>query len=420
MAVTPRSTSAAAGSKRAAESKSQRASAAAPKATGTRKTAGTRKAARSRALGADLGLSTDDLLEMYRLVGLARAVDERMWILNRAGRIPFVISGQGHEGAQVGVTWALEKGKDWVAPFYRSIATCLTFGMSPRDIMTAQYATASDPSSGGRQMPGHYGSHAHNLVSVSSPVATQLLHAVGLALAAKIRKTGQVALTIMGEGSSNQGDVHEGLNFAAIHKLPFIFIVENNGYAISVPLARQVAGSSVAGRAAGYGIPGVTVDGSDVLACYAAAREAVARARAGDGPSLIECKVTRLTGHSSDDQQTKYRTEEELAADRSLDPVPKFREQLVEAGILTPDAEARIDGAIKDAVHDATEYAESQPDPQPSTAMKWVYAEEWPSEGPPAWGLGETRGPTDEGSGPTGEDAGRTDQDAGPLAESAR
>jgi len=341
-------------------------------------------------LGADLGLSADDLLEMYRLVALARAVDERMWILNRAGRIPFVISGQGHEGAQVGITWALEKGKDWIAPFYRSIATCLTFGMSPRDIMTAQYATASDPSSGGRQMPGHYGSHEHNLVSVSSPVATQLLHAVGLALAAKIRKTGQVALTVMGEGSSNQGDVHEGLNFAAIHKLPFIFIVENNGYAISVPLVRQVAGSSVADRAAGYGIPGVVVDGSDVLACYAAAREAVARARAGDGPTLIEAKVTRLTAHSSDDQQTKYRTEEELLAEKARDPVPKFRAQLVEAGILTPEAEERITASIKDAVHDATEYAESQPDPDPSTAMKWVYAEDWPSETPPPWGMGDS------------------------------
>src|SRR6202008_2688948 len=171
-------------------------------------------------LAASVGLTDDDLVGMYRVISTARAVDERMWSLNRAGRIPFVISGQGHEGAQVGITWALEKGKDWIAPFYRSIATCLTFGMSPRDIMTAQYATASDPSSGGRQMPGHYGSHEHNLVSVSSPVATQLLHAVGLALAAKIRKTGQVALTVMGEGSSNQGDVHEGLNFAAIHKLP--------------------------------------------------------------------------------------------------------------------------------------------------------------------------------------------------------
>src|SRR6476660_828123 len=299
--------------------------------------------ARSKAtpLGADLGLSTDDLLEMYRLVALARAVDERMWILNRAGRIPFVISGQGHEGAQVGIAWAFEKGKDWIAPFYRSIATCLTFGMSPRDILTAQYATANDPSSGGRQMPGHYGSHEHNLVSVSSPVATQLLHAVGIALAAKIRKTGQVALTVMGEGSSNQGDVHEGLNFAAIHKLPFVFVVENNGYAISVPLAMQVAGSSVADRAAGYGIPGVIVDGEDVLACYKASRDEVARARAGEGPTLIEAKVTRLTAHSSDDQQTKYRSEEELAAERERDPVPAFRKQLVDAGVLTDEAEVR-------------------------------------------------------------------------------
>src|SRR6476660_1104821 len=232
-------------------------------------------------LGASLGLSDADLVEMYRLVALARAVDERMWVLNRAGRIPFVISGQGHEGAQVGIAWAFEKGKDWIAPFYRSIATCLTFGMSARDIMTAQYATASDPSSGGRQMPGHYGSHEHNLVSVSSPVATQILHAVGIALAAKIRKTGQVAVAIMGEGSSNQGDVHEALNFAAIHKLPFVFIVEKNGYAISVPAEKELSVKDVAVRASGYGIPGVIVDGTDVLACYAAGREAIDRARSG-------------------------------------------------------------------------------------------------------------------------------------------
>ena len=350
-------------------------------------------------LGANLGLTPDDLLEMYRLVALARAVDERMWVLNRAGRIPFVISGQGHEGAQVGIAWALEKGKDWIAPFYRSIATCLTFGMSARDIMTAQYATASDPSSGGRQMPGHYGSHEHNLVSVSSPVATQLLHAVGLALAAKVRKTGEVAMTAMGEGSSNQGDVHEGLNFAAIHKLPFVFVVENNGYAISVPLSRQVAGESVADRAAGYGIPGVTVDGGDVLACYAASREAVARARRGDGPTLIEARVTRLTAHSSDDQQTKYRTEEELVAERALDPVPRFAAQLRDAGILSDEAEERIRTAIKADVDDATDYAESQPDPQPATAMKWVFAEDWASELPPPWGLGEAEASGDGSAG---------------------
>ena len=326
-------------------------------------------------LGADAGLSDADLIEMYRLVALARAVDERMWILNRAGRIPFVISGQGHEGAQVGIAWALQKGKDWIAPFYRSIATCLTFGMSPRDIMTAQYATANDPSSGGRQMPGHYGSHVHNILSVSSPVATQLLHAVGIALAAKIRKTGQVAMTSMGEGSSNQGDVHEGLNFAAIHKLPFIFVVENNGYAISVPAAMQVSVANVADRAAGYGIPGVVVDGADVLACYAASRDAVARARAGDGPTLIEAKVTRLTGHSSDDQQTKYRSAEELAAERGHDALPQFREQLRGAGVLTEEIEARLTAEIAAVVEDATEYAEAQPDPDPAGATRYVYAE---------------------------------------------
>jgi 2-oxoisovalerate dehydrogenase E1 component alpha subunit len=326
-------------------------------------------------LGASVGLTDADLLEMYRYVALARAVDERMWILNRAGRIPFVISGQGHEGAQVGIAWAFERGHDWIAPFYRSIATCLTFGMSARDIMTAQYATASDPSSGGRQMPGHYGSHEHNIVSVSSPVATQLLHAVGIALAAKIRKTGEVAMTSMGEGASNQGDVHEGLNFAAIHKLPFVFVVENNGYAISVPAAMEVSVEDVADRASGYGIPGVVVDGADVLACYAAARDAVALARSGGGPTLIEAKVTRLTGHSSDDQQTKYRSEEELLAERGHDALPRFAGELRDAGVLTEEIEARLTAEIAAAVEDATEYAESQPDPDPANATRYVYAE---------------------------------------------
>ncbi len=340
-------------------------------------------------LGADLGLSDEDLLGMYRMVALARAVDERMWILNRSGRIPFVISGQGHEGAQVGVTWAFQRGHDWIAPFYRSIAMCMTFGMSARDIMLAQYAKASDPSSGGRQMPGHYGDRRHNLLSVSSPVATQILHAVGIALAAKIRGTGQVALTAMGEGSSNQGDVHEALNFAAIHRLPFIFLVENNGYAISVPAAMEVSVPDVAMRAAGYGIPGVVVDGGDVLACYAAARTAVARARAGDGPTLIEAKVIRLTGHSSDDQQTKYRSEEELAASKGRDALPHFRDQLRAAGVLTEPIEASLAAEIEAIVHDATEFAEAEPDPDPSTAMRWVYAEDWPAETPPPWGSGD-------------------------------
>jgi 2-oxoisovalerate dehydrogenase E1 component alpha subunit len=308
-----------------------------------------------------------------------------MWVLNRAGRIPFVISGQGHEGAQVGITRPLRKHHDWVAPFYRSIATCLTFGMSARDIMTAQYATASDPSSGGRQMPGHYGYAEHHLVSVSSPVATQILHAVGIALASRIRRTDEVAMAVMGEGSSNQGDVHEALNFAAIHKLPFVFVVENNGYAISVPAEKELSVKDVAVRASGYGIPGVVVDGTDVLACYAAANEAVDRARSGGGPTLIEAKVARLTAHSSDDQQTKYRSEDDLAEGKAHDPLPIFRARLEEAGILTDDVLSGLATEIIGIVDDATEYAEAQPDPDPAGALDWVYGERWPGEFVPPW-----------------------------------
>jgi 2-oxoisovalerate dehydrogenase E1 component alpha subunit len=269
--------------------------------------------------------------------------------------------------------------------------------MEARDILTAQYAKAIDLSSGGRQMPGHYGNVANNLVSLSSPVATQMLHAVGIALAAKIRSTGQVAMTSMGEGSSNQGDVHEGLNFAAIHKLPFILVVENNGYAISVPSSKQLAVEDVAARASGYGIPGVVVDGSDVLGCYRASKEAVERARRGEGPTLIEAKVIRLTGHSSDDQQTKYRTAEELADLQSHDALPRFRAQLRDAGVLTDEIESTIAAKIKTEVEEATDYAESQVDPDPSTAMRWVYAEDWPSETPPAWGVGSQHADADVG-----------------------
>jgi 2-oxoisovalerate dehydrogenase E1 component alpha subunit len=348
-------------------------------------------------LARSVGLTDDDLVRMYRTVALARAVDERMWVLNRAGRIPFVISGQGHEGAQVGIAWPMDPSKDWFAPFYRSIATCLTFGMPARDILTAQYAKAIDRSSGGRQMPGHYGSIENHLVSLSSPVATQMLHAVGIALAAKIRGTGQVAMSSLGEGSANQGDVHEGLNFAGVHKLPFILVVENNGYAISVPVSKQLPVKDVAIRAEGYAMPGVVVDGSDVLECYKVAKVAVDRARNGEGGTLIEAKVIRLTAHSSDDQQTKYRDPEELAGLSSKDPVPKFKKQLQDAGVLTEEALARIDAEIKAEVDEATEFSENAADPDPRTAMKWVFAEDWPSETPPAWGFGSAHDTDAEG-----------------------
>ncbi len=327
------------------------------------------------ALGADLGLTRDDLLEMYRLMAEARAVDERMWILNRAGKIPFVISGQGHEGAQVGLAYALKKGHDWMVPYYRSVASLITFGMSPREIMLAQFARGVDPSSGGRQMPGHYGIVERNILSVSSPVATQLLHATGIAWAAKLKKTDVVTITYIGEGSSNQGDFHEGLNFAGVHNLPVIYVVENNGYAISVPMALQSAVADIAIRGAGYNMPGVIIDGVDVLGCYRAGREAIERARRGEGPTLIEAKVTRLTAHSSDDQQTKYRSAEDLESGKDRDPLPVFRDQLRAAGMLDDETEAKMVAEARKVVEDATDWAESQADPDPATAQRHVYAD---------------------------------------------
>jgi 2-oxoisovalerate dehydrogenase E1 component alpha subunit len=313
-------------------------------------------------------------------MAMARALDERAWILNRSGRVHFVISGQGHEGAEAGVTAALTPGRDWLLPYYRSMTAVMAMGMTPREVFLHQYGKADDPSSGGRQMPSHYGHAGHRIFTSSSPVATQVLHGAGIALAAKLRGAREVALVAMGEGSANQGDVHEALNFAGVHRLPMILLVENNGYAISVPAELQTAVRDVAVRAAGYAMPGVVVDGSDVIGCYLAARDAVARALAGDGPTFIEAKVTRLTGHSSDDMQTRYRSAEELDAQRAQDPLPRFRDELRAAGLLDEAGGAALIAEVAAAVDDATAFAEAAPDPDPATLLRHVYAE--PDAGP--------------------------------------
>jgi 2-oxoisovalerate dehydrogenase E1 component alpha subunit len=323
----------------------------------------------------ELGLTDADVMAMYRQMLLARAVDERMWLMQRAGKIAFVISGQGHEAAQVGTAWPMRRGQDWMAPFYRSIASAMAFGMTAEDIVTAHLAKGDDVSSGGRQMPGHYGAARYNIVSLSSPVGTQVLHAVGIAMGAWVRGDDVVAITTFGEGTSNQGEIHEAMNFAGVHRLPVIFVCENNGYAISVPLAQQVGGLSVAARAQGYGFPGVTVDGGDPLACYAAAREAHDRARRGEGPTLIEAKVVRLTSHSSDDDQRRYRDPAEVESLREHDPITLFGNRLLAAGLLTEEADMSLRAEVKAEVNQASARAEARPDPDASTADRWVYAE---------------------------------------------
>ncbi len=322
-----------------------------------------------------LGLADDQLLEMYYYLRLGRAVDERMWALQRSGTAAFVISGQGHEGAQVGTVSALDREQDWLVPFYRSVAAVLMKGMPPAEIFLIQLGRATDPSSGGRQMPGHYGHSRHKILSTSSPVATQVLHAAGIAYAAKLRKTGEVCLTELGEGATSEGDFHEALNFASIHRLGVIFLVENNGYAISVPVSKQMAVPTVAARAAGYGMPGVTVDGSHILEVHGAAREAVARARRGEGPTLLEVRVPRLTAHSSDDRQEKYRSADDIARSRQQDPVLVFTEELRRWGVLTDQRQQEIEARVRREVDLGTEIAEAAPLPDPATATRYVYAE---------------------------------------------
>lgn len=322
-----------------------------------------------------LGLSDQDVLEMYYYIALARALDDRLWVLQRAGKAMFVISGPGHEGCQVGAMWPMDKQQDWLVPFYRSIAACLVKGMSVRDILLGLFARAEDPSSGGRQMPGHYGHPGVKIMSTSSPVGTQYPHAAGIAYAARLRKTGEVTMTAIGEGGTSQGDVHEAMNWAGIYKLPVIFVVENNAWAISVPLEKQVAGGNVAARAAGYGFPGVAADGADVLECYRVAKEAYDRAKRGDGPTLLEFRVARLGSHSSDDQQERYRSKEEIEADRRRDPLRVFGAYLEGAGLLTEARRKEIADRVKREINEATDSADDSPLPEPESGTRHLFLE---------------------------------------------
>ena len=321
-----------------------------------------------------LELNEDDLLRIYRHMLLARRVDERSWILNRQGKAAFGISCQCHEGAQVGTAYNLRPGHDYVYPYYRDAGITMLLGQSARDQFLSLLGKKEDPNSAGRQMPGHFSSRELNIVTASAPVGVQYPQAVGTALAFKIRGEDGVVLACGGEASTSGGDWHEAMNFAGIHDLPVVFLVENNVYAISVPEEMQVAGS-IAKRAEGYGFPGVEVDGNDVLAVYEAAKEAFDRARRGDGPSLIEAKTYRLTAHSSDDDDRRYREPEEVEEWRLKDPIVRFEKYLEEAGVLDAEKKEEMAAGIKVEIDEAVEYAEEATYADPEEALERVYAE---------------------------------------------
>lgn len=322
----------------------------------------------------ELGLSAEDLLGMYRDILLARLLDQKIWALNRMGKAPFVVSSQGHEGCQVGSARALRKGHDLVLPYYRDTGVLLALGMSAEEVLLGVFARAADPCSGGRQMPNHWGSSELGVISGSSPIATQLPHAAGLAYAAKLRREDRVAVSYFGEGATSKGDFHEALNFAGIHSLPCVFICENNGYAISVPMTQESAVDDVADRAHAYGFGGVICDGNDPLDVYAATHQALRRARAGDGPTLIECKTYRFRAHTSDDDDRTYRTPEEVEAWRKKDPLRQFRQYLIEQRLLPEADEVAIQAELEEEVGEAARRAEAMPFPSPETAVRRVFA----------------------------------------------
>ncbi len=319
-------------------------------------------------------LDRETLLEMYWHMLRSRRLDERAWTLHRQGKIAFHISAMGHEATQVGAAFGLRRGHDFVVPYYRDLALMLALGFTARGFMLGLFGKQGEPTSGARQMPSHWGMRAANVVSTSSPVATQVPHAAGIALGIKLRGDDRVALTCIGEGSTSQGEWYEGLNWAAVHQLPFICLVQNNVYAISVPMDRQMAVSNVADRAAAFGMPGVVVDGNDILEVYAVMKAAADRGRAGDGPTLIEAKTYRLTPHSSDDDDRSYRSRDEVEAWKKRDPIATFRAQLESAGLLTPALAADYEARAAAEVDDAVQHAQAAPFPEISTAMSGVYA----------------------------------------------
>ncbi|HYN98756.1 MAG TPA: thiamine pyrophosphate-dependent dehydrogenase E1 component subunit alpha [Actinomycetota bacterium] len=322
----------------------------------------------------DLGLSPEQVLQLYEFMLTARRLDERQELLQRQGKAHFHISCRGQEATQVGCAYALVPGKDFLHPYYRDSGALLTIGVTPREILLGSFAKANDPASGGRQMPAHWGHRRLNVVTGSSPVSTQIPQAVGIAYASKLRGEDAVTYTSFGEGGSSKGDFHEGLNFAAIWKLPVIFVCENNRYAISVSQEKQMAIEDVADRAAGYGMPGVVVDGQDVLAVFQAMREAVERARNGEGPTLIEAKTYRIVPHSSDDDDRLYRTREEVALYRTeQDPINRLRSYILARGVATEAELDEIQARVVRTINEATDWAEQQPDPDPADAATRVY-----------------------------------------------
>lgn len=319
-----------------------------------------------------LHLVTDDELRyLIEIVLYNRVFDQRMILLQRQGRLGFYLTSTGEESTIVGSAFCLQFN-DPIFLSYRELGSLLIRGV-PKDKILDQLFGNEDDLSKGRQMPVHYAFKEFNIPSISSPVATQLPHACGFAYAAKHKKTGQIALAYTGEGSISEGDFHMALNFSGAFKVPAVYIIRNNGYAISTPESVQTAAETLASRGIGYGVPGVQVDGNDILAVIKIVREAVERARSGFGPSLIEALTYRLGAHSTSDDPSGYRTKEEEAQWATQDNLHRLQKHGQWRGVWSEEIANEKSKEYEAEITDLIKKAEAKPLPSLDSLFEGVY-----------------------------------------------
>jgi 2-oxoisovalerate dehydrogenase E1 component len=329
--------------------------------------------------GKDLsGFDKKQLIEVLKMMVRARTIDNKAMRLLKQGKTFFHIAAEGHEAVQMAIGLHLDPKKDWLFPYYRDLGTVLMAGVTPEEVFLGTFAKATDPASGGRQLPVHWGMINAQLPSQSSPTGSQFLQAVGTALASRKRGIKNVSYVSSGEGTTSQGEFHEAVNWASREKLPVLFVIQNNRYAISVPVEHQTAGKdgSVAAMMGGfYSLYRKRIDGTDFFESYAELKNAIEYIKSGKGPALIEANVVRLQSHSSSDDQKKYRDHSELEKDKMRDPIEKFVESLKNAGTLNDEEYEKIKTEINKEVDEAADKAFKAADPDPKDATKYVFDE---------------------------------------------
>lgn len=319
-----------------------------------------------------LGLTPEQLRASLRTMMLARRTDEKHLTFLKQNKSFFHIGVSGHEAIQIGLAHSMQPERDWAWTYYRDLAMAYMFGHTPKDHFLGAFGKADDPASGGRQMPCHHGNRRLHLPTQSSPTGTQFLNAVGCALASRMNGTDEVTYVASGEGTASQGEFYEAVNWASREKLPVIFCIQDNGYAISVPASQQAAGGRVGDLFMNHpNLEVVFVDGCDLLASYEIGKRAVERARRGEGPTLIHASVIRILAHSSSDDQKKYRPADELAEDLKRDPIVKLSSYLVEHGVMAEDEIEAMRKEVYAEIDEMSDWALEQADPDPATSTEF-------------------------------------------------